>query len=159
RPPEPPREREGDRLFQPVDDGVDRSPAAWAARLARAMRDSAGQTPVTPARVFAVDASTAVAAGPIRPRGQGRRRPSSAASAPGSRQASRPAVSEVQVPDRARRFLKPLVGIDPMSVTVLQGSIPDDINAASRTDALAIGDDTIVVGADFAGERPSDLGL
>ena len=59
----------------------------------------------------------------------------------------------------SRRFLKPLVGIDPATVTILQGPAADDTNAAHQTDALAIGDDTIVVGSGFTGELPRNLGL
>jgi hypothetical protein len=65
----------------------------------------------------------------------------------------------VRVSDTSRRFLKPLVGIDPTSVSIVQGPVADEINAAHGTDALAIGDDTILVGPDFAGEMPRDLGL
>jgi hypothetical protein len=63
------------------------------------------------------------------------------------------------VSETTRRFLKPLVGIDPATVTILQGPADDDVNAAHHSDALAIGDDTIVVGRNFTGHLPRDLGL
>jgi uncharacterized protein DUF4157 len=63
------------------------------------------------------------------------------------------------VSQKARRFLKPIVGIDPATVTIVQGPAADEINAANQTDALAVGDDTIVVGPGFTGELPRDLGL
>jgi hypothetical protein len=68
-------------------------------------------------------------------------------------------VSEVNVSERARRFLKPIVGIDPASVTIVKGPAVDEIHSAHRTDALAIGDDTVLVKSDFTGELPRDLGL
>jgi hypothetical protein len=141
-PPEPPRDREGDRLFQPTEDGIDRSPAAWAARLAESMRP-ASRTTRTPSRT---------AAGPER----GTPTPSRAAHAPTR---PRPAASPVQLSQATRRFLKPLVGIDPASVTILQGPLPSAVTSAHRADALAIGDDTILVGSAFVGEMPRDLGL
>lgn len=146
--PEPPRDREGDRLFQPADDGIDRSPAAWAARLAQSMRP-ASRTTRAPSRT---------AAGPER----GTPTPSRAAHAPAAPRAAQrppPAASPVQLSQATRRFLKPLVGIDPASVTILQGPLPSAVTSAHRADALAIGDDTILVGSAFVGEMPRDLGL
>ena len=163
--PEPPREREGDRLFQPVDDGVDRSPAVWAARLARAMRPASAASPRTSAPRRAADSATAPTRRPVHPSVSGpTRRPSTPipsappAPAPVSRSAASD-TSEVTVSEKARRFLKPIVGIDPATVTIVQGPAADEINAANQTDALAVGDDTIVVGPGFTGELPRDLGL
>jgi hypothetical protein len=68
-------------------------------------------------------------------------------------------LSEVNVSERARRFLKPIVGIDPASVTIVKGPAVDEIHSAQHTDALAIGDDTVLVKSDFTGELPRDLGL
>jgi hypothetical protein len=65
----------------------------------------------------------------------------------------------VHISEGTRRFLKPLVGVDPESVTILQGPLPTEVASAHRADALAIGDQTIVVGSDFVGETPRDVGL
>jgi hypothetical protein len=163
--PEPPRQRESDRLFQPVEDGVDRSPAVWAARLAQAMRSPASQSTRTPQSPRAADARAVAPRRLVRARMPGATSaltpppPSAPVSRPSAPDASAADVSEIRVSETARRFLKPLVGIDPATVTILQGPAADDVNAAHQSDALAIGDDTIVVGQDFTGQLPRDLGL
>jgi hypothetical protein len=147
-PPPEPREREGDRLFLPTDDGVDRSPAAWAARLTQSMRPSPARSaasPVAPAQAFAA-------------RSRSTARPPLPAT-PNMKDVPHSVAVPVRVSQSARRFLKPLVGIDPESVTILQGPLPNQIADTHRADALAVGDDTIVVGTTFVGEMPSDLGL
>ena len=164
--PEPPREREGDRLFQPVEDSADQSPAAWAARLAQALRAGAADTRPSPPADRARAATTAPHVRPGRAPVPGRASASPSPVAPVAR--SRPEVSSksgvsdvsnVQISETSRRFLKPLVGIDPADVTIVQGPAADQLADARQADALAIGDDTVVVRSDFAGTMPRDLGL
>jgi hypothetical protein len=154
-PPPEPRERAADRLFVPTDDGVDRSPAAWAARLAQSMRPSSSRSTAPPV-------SSAPSGSPTRPAPAPRSRSTARPPLPATanvKDVPRSVALPIRVSQSARRFLKPLVGIDPESVTILQGPLPNRIADAHRADALAVGDDTIVVGTTFVGEMPSDLGL
>ena len=157
--PESPPEREGDRLFRPVEDGVDRSPAVWAARLARAMRSPAATPTSAASPARAADSGATAPRRPIRDRMSAPTRPPSMPTPSTSPTPPPTDMSEVNVSERARRFLKPIVGIDPATVTIVQGPAADDINAAHHTDALAVGSGTILVASAFTSELPRDLGL
>jgi hypothetical protein len=59
----------------------------------------------------------------------------------------------------ARRFLQPLVGIDPAAVTFVQGPAADGLTSALRADAVAVGD-TVALGRAYAGDASAEgLGL
>ena len=96
---------EGDELFRPVDDGVNRSPAALAARLARAFGPPAPPHPgraITATRTASVQADT----------------PSARPGVAGTPShdvppASRRTVTAVPTSPEAERMLTPLVGVDP----------------------------------------------
>ncbi len=67
-----------------------------------------------------------------------------------------PSASVVAIPQSTRRFLEPLVGVDPSSVRVLQA--PTGAPETRGADALTLGDD-IVLAAGQAGASPQALGL
>jgi hypothetical protein len=67
-----------------------------------------------------------------------------------------PGSTVVEIPQSARRFLEPLVGVDPASVRVQQA--PPGAAATRGADALTSGDD-IVLAAGQAGASPQALGL
>ena len=141
--PTPPVGRESDRLFQPQE-GVDNSPAAWAARLANFLRQPRTTSP-SPATQVPAPAPTPAA---------------------GARQQARSPVQHsrssdvrIQLPESTRRFLKPLVGIDPMSVDIWTGPVSTAITKANRADALAINDETILVGLPIDSQSARDTSL
>ncbi len=127
----------GDSLFQPRS--AERSPKEWARLLAQATSvratESAGRSP-QPASQKQTDAS--------------RQQPLEAQALP---QASTAPMSE-----SARRFLRPLVGVDPASVRVHQSEAADRVVSAQGADAAAIGDD-VLLAAGHADESPETLGL
>jgi hypothetical protein len=67
-----------------------------------------------------------------------------------------PSASVVTIPQSTRRFLEPLVGVDPSSVRVLLA--PPGAAETRGADALTLGDD-IVLAAGQAGASPQALGL
>lgn len=60
--------------------------------------------------------------------------------------------------EATRRFLTPLVGVDPVSVRVYQGEQATRLAAAFDADALSVGED-IVLGAGHAPDAPETRGL
>src|SRR5213076_1543546 len=89
-------------LFQ--SSGADRSPAAWMERLT-------GRKPVD-----AAAPPRAVEASPRPPSGDGSAEPSPGARSPqlvAARSGMGPALAPDPLPEATRRFLRPLVGIDP----------------------------------------------
>jgi hypothetical protein len=144
-----------DDLFQPKD--TDRSPQAWRARLAQAALQEAqaaqpGQpTPAatsmpTPAPQ-AVAGASAAASVPT---------PAPAASPP-----DRPIASgqpPAPLPEATRRFLQPLVGIDPASTRIHRDAAADQVAAAYAADAVTAGDD-IALAAGKNVEAPETIGV
>jgi hypothetical protein len=59
---------------------------------------------------------------------------------------------------RTRRFLRPLVGFDPVHVRVHRGSSASRLAAAHRADAVTLGDD-IALAAGYPDDQPQTLGL
>ena len=151
---EPARPRAADALFLPTD-SVDVSPAAWAARLARSLRGAAA---VPPPNVRPASGPQDIDHG----------RPGKAPAIPARRHdagtASRPAATgrrdePVRVSERTRRFLKPLIGVDPSSVAIWQGPRSAAVAAAYHADGMAVGGDAIIVREGVAEETPEGLGL
>jgi hypothetical protein len=60
--------------------------------------------------------------------------------------------------ETTRRFLQPLVGIDPAEVRVFRGPVADQVTAAYRADALASGD-TVALAAEHSEDTPATLGV
>jgi hypothetical protein len=56
-------------------------------------------------------------------------------------------------------MLTPLVGVDPSTVTVLQGPDVTQATAAMHADAVAVGAETVLVGPTFTGTTPQDVAL
>jgi hypothetical protein len=126
-------------------DGSDRSPLAWAARLADSLRDPSAPKPVMPAPA-SPSAAAAAAVAPV------------AALRPGESVAAPPVVA-VAVSPQARSLLQPLVGIDPAEATFVQGPAADALTNERRADAVAIGS-VVALGREFAGDTsPEGLGL
>jgi hypothetical protein len=140
---------------EPVPDPVssgepDRSPAAWIERLRRAERAPANSEPARQS------------ASPI-PLGQ----PSPGA--PARRAVARPPQvippvvageqrTPTPLPEATRRFLQPLVGIDPADVPVYEGPGADATTTAYGADALTDGN-MVMLGASHAADSPETLGL
>jgi hypothetical protein len=118
------------------------SPAAWAARLARSLRPAETAAPAAPPPAVREGHGQVQAAATIQ-------RPP----APGRRD------EPVRLAGRTRRFLKPLVGIDPSRVAVWQRPRSQAHVAAHRADALATGAGAIVVRTSVDEETPEGLGL
>jgi hypothetical protein len=136
---EEPRERESDRLFLPTE-GVDMSPAAWAARLAGSLQPQ--QPATTPAR----SPLTQVGAAQAKVRAR-------------TRDAGRQPEAKVQLPDSTRRFLHPLVGIDPETVDIWTGPRSTAVTKAQRADAVAVGGDAIFMASPIDGRSSRDTAL
>lgn len=59
---------------------------------------------------------------------------------------------------KARRFLKPLLGIDPSSVRIHRDSLAEQLTSAYQADAITIGED-IALATGHPDDTPSTLGL
>ncbi len=64
----------------------------------------------------------------------------------------------VQLSQNARRFLKPIVGIDPNDVKIYRDPQTERLTKAARADALTVGD-TILLSSEQNLESPETLGL
>jgi hypothetical protein len=139
--PEPPAPlaSDVDDLF--ADNGEDRSPQAWLARLRRAARAEAGLPPDNEETKSSLSHAPELESPPSRV----------------SLQDDRRSVTHVEVPLSARRFLAPRLGIDPASVEIIAGPLAANVVDAHDSDAIAIGD-TVILG-DEPGETPVQLGL
>ena len=144
--------------------GADRTPMMWLERLRRAEGAPAERTPPAPTTrepLLVNDPPTASA--PIsqmvtRPRfivpsAAGREDASSAPS-------REPSVGRAPLPlsESSRRFLQPLVGIDPGEVPVHVGPEANTVAAAYRADALTDGN-VVMLGAGHVPDSPETLGL
>jgi len=140
-----------EELFAPIDQ-VDRAPAAWAARLTEAFRPQTTDRAQTTSSVPA----------PRSPLGVPQRVPGvSKSPKPARVPPSLPPVSMDQpevLPQSAARFLKPLVGIEPASVPLYRGSVAAKITAASRADAIAMGE-AILLKPGYASDSHELLGV
>jgi hypothetical protein len=128
----------------------DRSPAAWIERLQRA---AGTPTNPAPARESAppITPGQPVQGAPVR---RAVARPSTVIPPSGAGEQSAP----TPLPEAARRFLQPLVGIDPADVPVHEGPGADATTAAYRADALTDGN-AVLLGAGHAAGAPETLGL
>jgi hypothetical protein len=128
----------------------DHSPAAWIERLQRAERAPAKSEP-------ARESAHPITLGQTSP------------GAPARRALARPprvippvVAGEQRVPtplpEAARRFLQPLVGIDPADVPVYEGPRADATTTAYGADALTDGN-MVMLGASHAAGSPETLGL
>jgi hypothetical protein len=178
REPAPAPARASDELFKRRND-VDLSPAAWAARLAGSLRPASQKTQATPSaaahgvlpeaphRVAAetgqpqrkVDPARASASSliPAQPPARTPTASSAQASRP-SPAKQQPVPTPVNVPPPVRRFLKPLVGIDPDTVPIFQGEQAAAVASIERADAFAIEGAIDIPGRHLA-ETPRQLGL
>jgi hypothetical protein len=126
----------GDELFQPVD--TDRSPQAWLARLQQAARTSSAGDRARPTQTKAARTTPIHNPMPL--------------AAP---QAGR---EEMQISQQTRRFLQPLVGIDPASVPIYGDALAERRTEAAYADALAIGD-AIELAPTQQDDSPRALGI
>lgn len=135
-------------LFQ--SPGADRSPAAWMARLT-------GKRPAD-----ATAPPHAIEETPPPPPGVGATEPSTRAHSP-QLVAARSGVvgadaGTTPLPETARRFLRPLVGIDPASAPLSRDARATEVTAAYRADAVTDGNVTLLA-AGNDDESPETLGL
>jgi hypothetical protein len=126
-------------LFAPV--ASDRSPATWHARLVEAAERD-------PAK--AGSAATAT-------RGREPQRPPAMRAAGGIVAHTAPPRTE-PLAETTRRFLAPLVGLDPSTTRVHRDSAAEAVASAYHADALSAGDD-IFVSTRFAADNPESAGL
>lgn len=115
-----------------ADTGQDRSPQAWAARMAAVRR------PVSPADAF----PSRLLSGETLP----------------ASEAAPPVSEAMPLRETSRRFLEPLAGIDPANAHIHQGPIAEQMTSALHADALTQGTD-IFLGAGQATDTPEGLGL
>jgi len=130
---------------------VDRSPTAWAEKLRQASSagtqqnarsDERAESMAPRAKTDSVRQNLAVPAASTK-----------------SQTASVPAREErVIVPDTTRRFLKPLVGIDPATVPIYEGPLAAEFTAANQADGVAVAGN-IVWNPGPVAETPQQLGL
>jgi hypothetical protein len=148
--------RSSDQSF-PDRQGQEISAAEWGARLAKVYPDPARPTPAhrppvqTPSNPAATTSQT------------GKPETTPAIVSAGIRQQSSPdsllkQETPVSVPSKTRRFLRPLVGIDPGTVDTYTGSTASKVAEAHNADAVAIGD-AIALGAGNLEGEPRQLGL
>jgi hypothetical protein len=135
-----------EQLFIRRED-IDRSAASWGARLAESAVREAQKSPT------AQKLST-VPMNPVRV--ASRQRPAGEISSSGALSAG--ADRPENLPDSTRRFLKPLVGIDPATVPVYQGAAAAQITSANQADAVVVGE-AVALKPDGVGESPRQLGV
>jgi hypothetical protein len=136
-----------EQLFIRRED-IDRSAASWAARLTESAVREAQKSPTAQKLLSTV---------PMNPvRVASRQRPAGEISSSGALSAG--ADRPENLPDSTRRFLKPLVGIDPATVSVYQGAAAAQITSANQADAVAVGE-AVALTPDGAGESPRQLGV
>jgi len=118
-----------------VGKGQDRSPQSWIARLTGARRPASATLPMTP------------------PSGktQATVRPTPEPTVP-------PSAEETSLRETSRRFLRPLVGIDPAEARIHQGPIAEQVTAALYADAITVGD-SVFLGAGQDEGTPAGLGV
>ncbi len=129
-----------------------RTPAAWAARLAQS-----AQRPVKhpSAMKSSLSAGSPLSVG-SKPRPQNLRTPE--AHRDPSPLQPLPSDRPEPITESTRRFLKPLVGIDPASVPVYQGPSAAQIVRANRADAVATGE-TVTMGSAYVRDSREHIGL
>lgn len=125
--------------------GQDRSPQAWLVRLQQAALDeehgASRQSPIS----SDIPTLSAAAREDIPPRSK--------------TQPARPASTPpTPLPDSTRRFLRPLVGMDPSLVQVHRDERAAEITQVVKADALAVGD-TVILNPDRSLETPESIGL
>jgi hypothetical protein len=172
-------ERPADELFAPRD--TDRSPQAWMARL-MGTRDAAPLRAVSPSAMLDTEQkseqghvmsnapSESVQLLPHSESGSAARRPgvmlppghdtrTQVESQPSIAARANDAVrSTTPVSQRARRFLQPLVGIDPASVHVYRDTIAERVTDAYQADAITMEND-VEMAAGHHDDTPATLGL
>jgi hypothetical protein len=128
----------------------DRSPQAWLARLVEAATPLPDAEPKKEPHNIGPPASTLRTAGAAnRLAGESQHR-----SLRSLAQAEQPqALSQA-----TRRFLKPLVGIDPANVPVYAGSSAAQLVSRNQADALTVSE-VVALGPGHAGESPAQLGV
>lgn len=185
--PEPPRPQapevlRAEDLFLASDS--DRSPQAWMARLTRAAQPSAPSAPLTPtppapapeaaapiptvsdtaqtemvppqaAAPPFVPASLPVIR-PLMPRPPAGIQPAAPLAA---RRATPATPPPTPLPESVRRFLAPVVGIDPADVPVHRDAPAAAAAAAQRADAITDGTEIALAAGNDAVESPQTLGL
>lgn len=154
-------------LFAPVE--RDRSPASWHTRLVESARREASKVSNAQAtatsgrsahRALAPESSSSASTRRV-PMGADPSPQSAVFGLTGEHPPSAPAIhppSPDPLPDQTRRFLAPLVGIDPGATRIHQGQLADSTTAAMHADALSMGDE-IALSSDFTAETPERLGL
>jgi hypothetical protein len=93
--------------------------------------------------------------------GSGEGQPGEAASAeqiPGSAQIAQRDSSPTPLPEDTRRFLEPLVGINPDTVRIYQGALANQVAVEHNADAVTVGED-VFVGAGHESGDSAAVGL
>ncbi len=134
-------------------DGVDRSPAAWAARLAKAFASPSDRNrPNLKSDGIASES-----------RGENSTTQERKVSPRGSRKVEQNDStlrrdSPIVVPEGTRRFLRPLIGMDPSTVPIHQGPAAAEITSMNAADGVSAGG-TVALSPDQAAGTPEYSGL
>jgi Domain of unknown function (DUF4157) len=125
--------------------GKDRSPQAWLARLQQAALDEehAASGPLPIRSGIPIPSAAPRGDTPIR----SELLPERPASTP-----------PTPLPDSTRRFLRPLIGMDPSRVHVHRDERAAEITRVVKADALAVGD-TVILNPERSLETPESIGL
>jgi len=128
----------------------DRSPRAWLARIVEAATPQPDAEPIKKPHNIGAPASKLKTAGVAK------------RLARGSRHRSFRSLAHAEQPQTlspaTRRFLKPLVGIDPANVPVYAGPSAAQLVSKNHADALTVSE-TVALGPGHAGESPEQLGV
>ncbi len=128
----------------------DRSPLAWLARLVEVARPQPDAEPIKESHHIGPPASTLRTA--VVPNRLAR----------GSQRRSFRSLAQVEQPQTlsqaTRRFIKPLVGIDPANVPVYAGSSAAQLATKNQADALTTSE-IVLLGPGHASESPEQLGV
>ena len=169
---------------QPASD--DRSPQAWSAQLSRqadgteqtpsGQTPSSGAAPAGPVMPVSADPVASIPAPAANTYGDsgGEYGPQagddgyaetaqntgaeSAEDVPASARAAIQDSSPVPLPETTRRFLRPLVGIDPADVRIYQGALANQVAAEFNADAVTVGED-VFLAAGNEDTSPGSLGV
>jgi hypothetical protein len=148
-PSEPRQSKPAEGLFTKKAN-VDRSPAAWVEKLRQAFNPNAmhNRQSNNHAEAIPVADKTALV-----------RRSSSTPTASSRRPEPVPAMeAPAGVPETTRRFLKPLVGIDPATVPIFEGPVAAQFAASNQADGVALAE-TVFLKPGPVAETPERLGL
>jgi hypothetical protein len=149
-----------DELFQNRE-GADRSPAAWAEKLRQAFSPRAEQKTPSDQPVRSITPpgdNESPRSNQAIPKSGARMDPKTTSSLSSHTPSESLKDAPVKISDSTRRFLKPLVGIDPATAPVYEGPLAAQITFANQADGVAVAGN-IALNPSQVRETPEKLGL